>query len=175
MLTTPENRIAKLKAADVPEEFLQALENLNAFGDFQFVIQTPEASYFYLPTICDTYRCLLGWEVTPICNGGNGDVFYALLSSEQKSKFVYFELENDEIYGDFGSNFLGLLAHLLIYFYEFSELPVNDLTVFGERMGFRNADALFQALEQASQDKQRATIEGDRNWRNTILPGIIHG
>jgi hypothetical protein len=117
----------------------------------------------------------LDWEVTPICNSGNGDVFYALLSSAQESKFVYFELENDEIYGDFGSNFLGLLAHLLIDFYEFSELSVNELTVFGERMGFKNANALFQALEQATRDKQRDTIEGDKNWRKNIFPGIING
>ena len=152
MLTTPENRVHKLKAAGVPDQFLLALEHLKEFGDLQFVLQPPEAAYFYLPSICDSYVCLSGWEVTPVCDGSNGDVFYVLLSTDRESKFAYFELENDEIYGDFGGNFLGLLAHLLIEFYEFSELSAGALTVLGERMGFGNADALFQALEQANQN-----------------------
>lgn len=175
MLTNPENRIAKLKAAGVSDQFLQALEDLHEFGDLKYVIQPPEAAYFYLPSVCDSYGCLSGSEVTPVFEGSNGDVFYVLLSTNRESKFVYFELENDEIYGDFGSNFLGLLAHLLIEFYEFSELSVSELTVLGERMGFENAEALFQALEQADQSKLRSTFESDCNWRKQNVPRIING
>lgn len=176
MLTKPEDRIEKLKAAGVNGHFLHAIEQLDAFGDLKFIISPPDASYFYLPSVCTSYSCLSSWEVTPICNGSNGDVFYTLLSAHDKYKFVYFELENDEIYGDFGHDFLGLLAHLLIEFYEFSEkTSIEELTGYGERMGFDNAGALFQALKQADECKLRSTFMDDEAWRKTHLPRIING
>ena len=125
--------------------------------------------------MCAQHECLSGWEVTPVCDGSNGEVFHVLLSTPDESKFVRFELENDEIYDDYGSDFQALLADLLIDLYEFSELPVDELVDVGERLGFVRPAALFRALVDASARHLRSTFQTDRLWRQAQLPGIIRG
>lgn len=171
-ITAVADRSKVLIDAGVPSAFLSALDDLGSLGDLRFLLKAPESAYFYIPEIEKSYSCLLGWQITPICDGSNGDVFYVHLANSRDSKFVYFELENDEIYGDFGKNFQFMLAHLLIAFFEFSELGTEELSRIAGRLGFEKAPELLAALER--DNHMRDTFESDKNWRLNNL-GLIIG
>jgi hypothetical protein len=81
------------------------------------MIKFPEGAYFYLKSIESTYSILRGYEITPIYEGANGDTFWVLLSNANESRFVHFELEQDEIYDDYGNDFMLLLANCVIDFF----------------------------------------------------------
>ena len=121
MLIPEEERREALLRAGVPETFLDAIDNLEEYGALQYLILEPEAAYDYLPTIEDEYEILDGYDIVPICDGPNGDSFYVLLLGSEGFRFVYFELEADEIYHDFKDSFQRLLAHLVIDWVEFTE------------------------------------------------------
>ena len=105
MITPKENRRQKLIAASVPEKFLDAIDNSSDFEDFEYLVCYPSSAYFYLPTIQNEYSILLDYEITPIFDGCNGDTFNVMLTKENEIRFIHFELENDEIYDDFGKKF----------------------------------------------------------------------
>ena len=173
-MITPWNlRNEILALAGVPSAFLEAIEHLEKYGDLQFIARKPDAAYFYLPQICDTYSTLQGQTITPIFDGSNGDRFYVHLSGDAGNRFVIFLLENDEIYQDFGANFQFMLAHLLIEFYEFSELTVDELAAVSKTLGFCNSRSLFESLEQATKSDARKTFELDAAWRRVNIPRIV--
>ena len=170
MIIEPENRRAKLESVGVPAAFLDAIDSPEQFKGLEFIAQKPEGTYFYLPDIYEDYDCLQGYDITPIYEGSNGDTFHVHFSNEHESKFVHFELEQDEIYDDFGSNFMYMLADLLIEYFEFDpDLGTEAFILYGEAMGFPNASQLFNALAQAD----RHTFELDAQWRREHLPEII--
>ena len=173
-MITPRNlRHETLVLAGVPAAFLNALDHLAEYGDLQFIASKPDAAYFYLPQISDVYSTLQGQTITPIFDGTNGNTFYVHLSGKSGNRFVFFELENDEIYQDFGADFQFMLAHLLIEFYEFSESATDDLVGVGQALGFRQARSLFEALEQADEIRARKTFELDSAWRRVHIPRIV--
>jgi len=138
------------------------------------VIQGPDAAYYYLPDILDQSAILDGCEVTPVCDGINGDSFYVHLANALTSRFVYFVLEVDEIYRDFGASFRLLFADLLIELYEFAdETPIEELSRVGERLGLPKASRLLRALEEADRSGARRTMELDDAWREKRIPDLV--
>lgn len=159
-----------LSGNGVPIEFLSAIDNVSAFEDLEFIVKYPEGTYWYLKDIYPKYSCLSGYDVTPIYEGRNGDTFYVMLSKPGEVRFVHFELENDEIYDDYGNNFMLMLANFLISYYEFAtEIDIEKLAEYGVKMGFKNSSQLFSALEKADKDRLRSTFELDKKWRNENL------
>lgn len=173
MITPRHDRLATLLAAGVPDAFLRTLHTLAEYGSLEHVLRPPEAAYFYLPSAYETQESLVGWSVTPICEGSNGDVFYLLLTRPGLQRFVYIEKDHDDIGHDFGEEFPPLLAHLLIDLHEFAGLPRDRLADLGQRLGFPLAASLFDALEQAAVQGLRRTAEDDHSWRAMHLPPFL--
>jgi len=168
MIIQEQRRKEKLLSAGVTSQFLDAVDRLKELGDIQYQIQNPESAYYYLPSIENEYQILKGFDITPICDGPNGDSFYVLLSKPDESKFVYFELEIDEIYNDFGASFQLFLAHIIIELWDFSEdQSTEELVQFAASMGLAKAKDVMQGLSELNQD---ADIE---QWELNVLPNII--
>jgi len=177
MLTPIENRTEKLKAAGVFPEFLYAQDHPDEFSELQYEWEFPKAAYFYLPQISGENSYLAGWNITPVFDNSNGDIYHVHMERDGLEKFARLYLEISEIGKDFGADFRYLLADFLIDLYEsaeFSEQSIDDLGKTGERLGFVNARQLFSALEDATEKKLRGSFEGDREWRETNLPLIIN-
>lgn len=172
MITPPDQRDRVLLEAGVPLALLTALEDLASLDELEYQIKGPDAAYSYLPCIIH-YKILEGSIVTPILSGNNGDTYYVLLQKDEKNRFVYFELGQDEIYEDFGSNVQFLLAHIFIDFFEFSEQSPERIIEIGHRLGLMASKELFEALEGSG--GERNTFESDKAWRLRVLPQILGG
>jgi hypothetical protein len=173
MITPKEHRRDKLLSHGVPIAFLDAIETPPA-EDLEFILRFPDAAYFYLPTIQSAYSILRGYDITPIFDGSNGDTFWVLLSNTSEFRFVHFELEQDEIYDDYGTNFMLLLADMVIRFYEFAdELNESQIAEAARSMGFPQADELATALASADEQGLRSTFDSDAKWRRNNLPRIV--
>ena len=176
MITSIENRREMLESHGVPVAFLDAIETPPA-EDLEYILKFPDAAYFYLKTVETTYSILRGYDITPIFDGGNGDTYWVLLTNSTDTRFVHFELEQDEIYNDYGNDFLSLLADVVIKFYEFAdELDDSEIINVAQALGFPNAEPLVSALTLADEQGSRCTFESDAEWRRTNIPSIInHG
>ena len=128
----------------------------------------------YLPDIENDYSILNGFDITPIFDGSNGDTFWVLLSNENESKFVHFELEADEIYDDYGSSFNKLLANLVIDLYEnMDDLESEELVGKVKSLGFEKAKDFIESIRSADEKELRMTTEDDEKWRKENIPMFI--
>ena len=148
MITPNEKREQKLLEHGVPIGFLQALEKIDNFPELEFIINNQDSAYYYLDDIYEKYDSINNYDITPIFCGNNNDTFYVLLTNESTIRFVFFELEQDEIYTDYGSNFMPMLVDLLVMYYEFAEdLKIEELKNIGTKMGLKSSNELFNDLE----------------------------
>lgn len=174
MITHIDKREEKLVAAGVPKALLAAIDKPSEFRNLEFVAKKPDGFYFCPESIWQDYEILSGFEVTPIYEGCNSDIYYVLLSKKHENRFVCFGLEQDEIYDDYGSNFSLMFASFLIDYYQFSdEVTLEELIDYGLRMGFTQSEKLFKELENADNNQFLTTFEEDKKWRNQILYEII--
>ena len=168
MIVQEERRKENLLDAGVTSQFLDAIDRLEELGEIQYQIQKPEGAYWYLPSIEHEYEILKGFDITPICDGSNGDSFYVLLSKPDERKFVYFELEADEIYNDFGGSFQLLLAHLIIDLIGFSEdQNIEDITKLAESLGLLKAKEVINKVSALDEDTDL------EEWEVNVLPIIV--
>lgn len=174
MIIPLEQRAEVLLRAGVPPAFLAAMDKLESLAKLRFCISRPDGAYHYVPQIADGYKSLKGWDITPVCDGSNGDVFYVHMARGGESRFAHFELEVDEIYDDYGTNFQRMLADLLIDYYEFDdEAELAGLIAVGDQLGFVNSAGLFKALDEADSLSLRSSFESDARWREANLPDIL--
>ncbi|RZJ55020.1 MAG: hypothetical protein EON49_21245 [Acidovorax sp.] len=176
MITPIDQRPARLADAGLPPGLLAAIDAAaHQPQALHSIIGPPDAAYFYLPQVIEQRPALEGWEITPIGDGSNGAAFYVALSgADTPLRYVRLTLENKDIDEDFGPHVDLLLAHLLIELYEFADdTPVEDLAQVGRNIGLTRAQSLLEALESASEDHVRSSLEGDRAWRRQVLPRIL--
>jgi len=174
MITLEVDRRIKLKSHGVPTKFLDAIDSASSHKIFESVLKYPESGYSYLNTI-KTYKIFQGYDVTPIYDGINEDTFWMLLSNSTEAKFVHFELEQDEIYNDYGDNFMWMLADLIVHLYESKdELSIVELIELSEELGFPNSELFLRALEKADEDGLRKTFKLDGSWRKEHIPKYIN-
>lgn len=175
MITPKEDRREKLLSHGVPVAFLDSIDSPPS-EDLKFILRFPDAAYFYLPTIETTYSMFRGYDITPIFDGSNTDTFRVLLSSSSESRFIHFGLEHDEIYDDYGNDFMLVLADTVIQFYEFAnELSEAEIAEVAQSIGFSRADELVFALASADRQGLRNTFDSDAEWRRSNLPRIVKG
>ncbi|WP_196157620.1 hypothetical protein [Reinekea sp. G2M2-21] len=166
MIIQKDKRREKLIEYGVIPAFLDAIDNTGEYQDLEFIVKYPDGAYWYLEDIYPSYSIFKGYDVTPIYEGGNGDTFYVLLSNNEEARFVHFELENDEIYNDYGSDFWLMFVDFLIGYYEFAdESSIDALTESGLKMGFPKSADLFSSLESADKNGLRNTFDLDKKWR----------
>ncbi len=175
MITPKETRREKLLSHGVPVAFLDAIES-PPHEELKFVLCYPESAYFYLPSVESTYAILRGHDITPIFDGPNGDSYWVLLSNQDSYRFVHFTLETDEVFNDYGSDFMLLLAHTIIRFYENAdELDESQIAEASRSVGFPQSENLISALALADRRGLRCTFESDAEWRREHLPQILKG
>jgi hypothetical protein len=175
MLTPVEKRTERLKAAGVFSEFLYAQDHPVEFQDLQDDLVFPDSAYFYLPQIYEASPYLVGWNITPVFDNSNGDIYYVHMEKDGIEKFACIYLEGQELGQDFGPDFRYLLMDFLIDLYEFYfDSPIADLARIGERLGFTNTNQLLNALVAAEEKGLRRSFEDDRAWREINLPLIIN-
>ncbi|MGJ8685754.1 MAG: hypothetical protein ACSHWW_14075 [Nonlabens sp.] len=101
----------------IPRVFLDAIDNIKTIDSkLTSCINYPKGAYYYLPKIAN-YSIYKGYNVVPICDSGQGDSFYLLLYNNTEQKIIYNEIEQDEIYANFGLNINAVITTILIEFY----------------------------------------------------------
>lgn len=154
--------------------FLESLKNIQPEDRLRYIIKEPDDFYYYINTIYQNYKCIKGYNIVPVFESSNGDEFYVYLFNDKEQKFAHFELENDELYSDYGTSFDLMLANLLIDFYEFADnLSISELIKKGEMIGASFSNQLFTELEKADKQSLRRSFELDRKWRENNLNQII--
>lgn len=83
----------------------QALvENVGNISELKYRVENVDSAYYYLPTISN-YKILKNLNIIPIF--GEGDTFWVFGYNDRIQKIFYFELENDKIYRNYGTNWSG--------------------------------------------------------------------
>ena len=163
-LTSIEERKAKLLKFKIPELFLN---NTGEIDELEFVVMEPKASYFYFPTMTH-FTIFSNFEITPIFDCG--DTFYTLFESNTISKIVYFSLEEDKIYKDYGLNWNLLIMDVLWSYFDLVIEEDNSLELFcsvGEKIGFPYSEKLFEQLNITS-DEISAKMHDQEKWKKEV-------
>ncbi|QWX82525.1 hypothetical protein H0I23_08540 [Cellulophaga sp. HaHaR_3_176] len=162
-----EERNEKLISCGIPEQFLSSIGNID---ELDFMVEDPKGAYFYFPTM--DYKIFSGFEVTPIFNCG--EEFYALFEKNDIRKIVRFELENDEIYSDYGLNWNLLLMDILWRYFDLALEEDDSMSLFcsvGKRLGFLYSEKLYQCLNIPS-DEISIKLENKKKWKIEVAEKI---
>lgn len=161
-----KNRRETLLAYGVPAEFLRAQIEPDKLKHLRLPIFLPNKFHFYKPGAWDSFEFLEGFEVIPVFESGGEICYTVLIIKDGKHNFVGTTWRGDKIEKDYGPNFMVVLADRLIDCYlEFHELGLHQLIKNGEALGFEQSAELFEHL----QNKAKATIKHDREWRNQLI------
>lgn len=157
-------RNEELKKAGIPEALL---ENIGKIEELEFRIEGVENAYFYLPTISD-YEILKNKVVVPIYDSATS--IWVLLKSENESNIVYFEIEQDEVYQNYGVNWDLLLLDIMIQYFDDeidSGLSLEKFAEVGEKIGFEKSKELFN-LRNLSNEEYNLKFQDEKSWRIEI-------
>ncbi|KFE97625.1 hypothetical protein [Chryseobacterium luteum] len=159
-----ENRIKELLNFGLPKIFIENIGNLE---ELKYRVEDVDNAYFYLPTILD-YEILNGKRIVPIFSCGES--FMVLILDNETEKIIYFELENDQVYKDYGRNIDLMLMDIMINYFDDhidDEIVLGKYISIGERIGFEKSKELFQ-LRNLSIDDYNSKAENIENWRIEI-------
>lgn len=109
-------------------------------------MENVDGAYFYLTQISN-YKILENLNIIPVFSCRES--FYVLTYNEQSENIIHFELENDEIYTDYGKNWNLLLMDVMIQYFEDeieNGIEINDFKSVGEKIDFKYAENLFILL-----------------------------
>ncbi len=163
-LVSRENRDKELLKYSIPKNFL---ENIGEIESLKFQVEKPESLYSQLPYISN-YKIIKDKTIIPIFE--RGESFYVLTIDELISRIIYFELENDEVYRDYGMNWELLLLDIMIDYFDFAvddELMIDEFVEIGNMLGFSKSKELFE-LRNLSIEDYNKKFENDKNWRKEI-------
>ncbi len=161
-LISKEERVFVLIKFGAPKLFI---ENIGKIPELEFRLQNEEGAYFYLPTISN-YEILKGLIVVPIY--GEGETFWVLGYNDKVQKIIHFELENDEIYTDYGNNWDLLLMDIMTqYFEDKIGITNEDFKRIGKRLAFQQAESLFTLLS-IPLEEYKAKYNEKEKWRIEI-------
>jgi hypothetical protein len=139
-----EERISQLRKFGANKNFVKNIGNIE---ELEFSVEKVDSAYFYLPTIAN-YSILQGLQIIPIYN--ECDSFYVFGYNDTVQKIFYFELENDEIYKDYGTNWNLLLLDILFQYFEDEierDLTIETFQKVGDKLGFQKSETLYKLLD----------------------------
>ncbi len=139
-----EERESELIRFGANQDFI---ENIGKIEELKYRVENIEGSYFYLPTISD-YEILKGLNIIPIYDEGESFRVFGYNNSIQK--IFHFELESDQIYTDYGTNWNLLLFDIMFqYFGDEDEEKINIETFkkVGDKLGFDKSESLYKLLD----------------------------
>ena len=163
-LTTKENRVGRLLENGIPKNFV---ENIGEIEELKYSVEKTDGAYFYIPIISN-YEIIIGHEITPIYDCG--DSFCVLAIKDNTKRIIYFELENDEIYRDYGLNWALVLLDIMIDYFDFAiddGMTIQEFEAVGEKIGFGKSKELF-LLRNLSTEEYNANFSDDEKWRQEI-------
>ncbi|MDN5477842.1 MAG: hypothetical protein L0G39_12975 [Chryseobacterium sp.] len=158
------NRVKELLNFGIPEVFVG---NIGSIPELKYRIEDVEGAYFYLPTILN-YKILNGKRIVPIFDCGES--FTVLITDNEGEKIIEFELENDQVYKDYGTNVDLMLMDIMIDYYDDHIDDGIDLEKYvsvGSRIGFNKSEDLFH-LRNLPIDDYNSKSEDMDNWRIEI-------
>ena len=167
-LIPKEKRVSELIKFGAPKRFI---ENIGKIPELEFRIEKVDGAYFYLPDIAN-YDILQNFNIVPIYN--EGDTFRVLAYNDKVQKIIHFELENDEIYTDYGKNWNLLLMDIMIQYFEddFDEIiEINNFKKVGEKIDFYKAEKLFKLLDIPTEE-YNVKYNEKKKWRIEIAKEI---
>ncbi|MFC5044671.1 hypothetical protein [Aquimarina hainanensis] len=109
-----------------------------------------------------------GLNIIPIYD--EGESFRVFGYNETIQKIFHFELENDEIYTDYGTNWNLLLLDIMFqYFNDDIEngLDIVKFKTVGEKLGFDKSETLYKLLNIPVEEYNEKYNEID-SWRNEL-------
>lgn len=163
-IVSKENRLSELLNLGFPKEFI---ENIGKIPELAYRVQDPEGAYYYLPTILN-YTILNGKNIVPIY--GSGESFCVLIYDNESKNIIWFELECDQIYRDYGDNWELLLMDIMIQYFDDTidnEIGIEKFKSVADKIGFRKSEALFE-LRDLPIDDYNSRYEDMDQWRNEI-------
>nr|WP_199156515.1 hypothetical protein [Pedobacter sp. ASV2] len=159
-----ENRVKELLNFGIPEVFVRNIGNI---PELKYRIEDVEGAYFYLPTILN-YKILSGKRIVPIFDCGES--FTVLIIDNEVKKIIKFELENDYVYTDYGSNVDLMLMDIMTEYFDDhidDEIDLEKYISVGSRIGFNKSEGLFH-LRNLPIDDYNSKSEDMDDWRIEI-------
>ena len=160
-LISKEERIVELLRFGFPEVFI---ENIGNITELSGRVENVDGAYFYLPKISN-YQILNNQSITPIFD--SGESFYVLATNDNSARILHFELENDEIYTDYGKNWKLLLMDIMSTYFDDKiddYITVAQFVDVGSKIGFKEAEGLFKLKNLALED-YNARYDDHEKWR----------
>jgi len=159
-----ENRKQELLNFGFPKAFI---DNIGNIAELRSRVENVDGAYFYLPQISN-YKILKDQTVIPIFD--SGERFCVLIGNDEVKRIICFELENDEIYNDYGENWRMLLMDIMIQYFDDqidNDISMERFVSVGEKIGFQESRQLFN-LRNLPIDVYNAKFEDQDTWRLEI-------
>ncbi len=123
------------------------IKNIGKIDEIKYRVENVDGAYFYFPTIAN-YEILSGLNIIPIYD--EGETFRVFGYNESIQKIFHFELENDQIYTDYGTNWNLLLFDIMFQYFEDDIDEKLDLETFkkvGKELGFDKSESLYKMVD----------------------------
>ncbi|MNK47924.1 hypothetical protein D3C87_667480 [compost metagenome] len=163
-----EERIKELLNFGLSKVFL---ENIGNIPELKYRIENVDGAYFYLPTILN-YKILHGKRIVPIFDCGES--FTVLLIDSEIEQIIEFELENDQVYKDYGNSVDLMLMDIMIDYFDDhfdDEIDLEKYISIGSRIGFDKSADLFHLRNLPIHD-YNSKSENIENWRIEIAKDL---
>lgn len=163
-LVSPDNRIQKLLEHGIPQDFIK---NIGEIEELKYNVEKPDRAYFYIPTISN-FKIIKDYEITPIYNCG--ETFFVLSSKNETNNIIKFELENDQIYRNYGLNWDLLMLEIMIDYFDFvidNDISIEKFESVGQKIGFKKSRILFD-LRNLNIEDYNLKFADDKKWRKEI-------
>ena len=138
-----DERKSKLIEFGAPKTFI---ENIEKIPELEFRVEKVDGAYFYFPKILN-YKIFNGLNIIPIYD--EGESFRVFGYNDSIKKIFHFELENDEIYNDYKTNWNLLFLDIMFQYFNDVIEDGLDITTFkkvGDKLGFDKSETLFKLL-----------------------------
>jgi len=159
-----QERESELIRFGAPKSFI---ENIGNIPELEFRVEKVDGGYFYIPTISN-YEILNELNIIPIYD--NGESFRVLGYNDFTQKIFHFELENDQIYNDYGTNWNLLFLDIMFqYFNDDIEggLDIETFKKVGEKLGFDKSESLYKLLD-IPVDEYNEKYDRLKEWKNEL-------
>ncbi|MGD1841012.1 MAG: hypothetical protein ACFB0B_08970 [Thermonemataceae bacterium] len=143
------------------------VENIGKIDELKYRVENVEGAYFYFPTISN-YKILNGLNIIPIYD--EGESFRVFGYNDAVQKIFHFELENDEVYKDYGTNWNLLLLDILFQYFNDDVEDGLNIEIFkrvGDQLGFDKSEHLYKLLDIPA-DEYNEKYEKLDKWKKEL-------
>ncbi|WP_299677144.1 hypothetical protein [uncultured Tenacibaculum sp.] len=159
-----EERESELLSFGAPKSFI---ENIGKIPELKFRVEKVDGAYFYFPTISN-YQILSGLNIIPIFD--EGETFRVFGYNESVKKIFHFELENDQIYTEYGTNWNLLLFDIMFQYFEDDideKLNLETFKKVGDKIGFDKSESLYELIDIPLEEYNEKYEELEK-WKKEI-------